>query len=76
MIDLKILIFSLFHLNILFFFYVLSLQPVINTCLIQMYTEEVLHKLQIVIGQYRIYHCNKKEFLIWLLESIIIYHLL
>jgi hypothetical protein len=61
---LKILIFSLFRLNIFFSFYVLLLQPVISTCLTQRYMEEILDKLQIFIKQYQIYHFMKKEFLI------------
>ena len=51
------------------------LQPVINTCLTLRYIEEILDKSQIFINQYRLYHCIKNEFLIWVLNSIIIYHL-
>jgi hypothetical protein len=32
-------------------------------------------QLQIFINQYLIYHCIKKGFIIWVLKSILIYHL-
>jgi len=75
MIYFKILIFLLFHLNIFSPSYVSLLKTVIKTCLTQRYIEEILDKLQIFFNQNRIYHCIKKGFLIWVLKSIIIYHL-
>jgi hypothetical protein len=62
-----------FHRNIYFTSYVSLLLTVIITCFTQGYMEEILDKLQIFVNQYRIYHCIKNGFLIWVLKSMTIY---